>query len=105
MEHTATWGEAEWTVHEVLRGDAEAKASGEVRLGMSLSSRITGALRVKGLLVEKNAEDEETPVMPEGYHAGVVWGIRHPGAGPVGCPYCIETLQVPVPVTVERKAD
>ena len=30
------------------------------------------------------------------YHAGVIFRLPHPGPSQMGCPYCIDTLQMPV---------
>jgi hypothetical protein len=34
------------------------------------------------------------------WHSGVLYGIRHPGPGRVGCPYCTQTLEQTLSVGV-----
>jgi hypothetical protein len=57
-------------------------------------------VRVTATLVFEVPYDEFVAVWngtdtPRG-HLSVVTDIPHPGPGPIGCPYCIATLQLPV---------
>lgn len=62
--------------------------------------RGVGGTMLRQIIAAQQALWQHGYRLKQAYHRGVVWGIRHPGPGPIGCPYCIDTLTQPAPETM-----